>query len=107
MKEEDTVYKTKTGGDIWEKTSQFKIREPAIESELYRVYVSESTDGVFNNMIMVRNIGADSFGTFLSPGYEEQFGWIVYITAFGGEFPFFIWLLIKGVHIEKWKANTN
>jgi peptidoglycan/xylan/chitin deacetylase (PgdA/CDA1 family)/WD40 repeat protein len=70
MKEGNTVYKTKTGGDIWEKTSQFKIREPAIESESYRVYVSESTDGVFDNMIMVRNIAADSFGTF--PLFEEN-----------------------------------
>ena len=39
----------------------------------------------------------DSFGNMLSVGYEARFTWIVYVTAFGGEFPFFVWLLIKGV----------
>jgi hypothetical protein len=46
---------------------------------------------------------ADSFGNFLSSGYAERFEWIVYITSFGGEFPFFVWLLFKGVNLRKWQ----
>jgi hypothetical protein len=45
---------------------------------------------------------ADSFGNFLSPGYEERFAWIVTVTAFVGELPFFLWLLFKGVNVQKW-----
>ena len=45
---------------------------------------------------------SDSFGHFLFTGYEERPGWIVTVTAFVGELPFFLWLLIKGVNVQKW-----
>jgi hypothetical protein len=49
---------------------------------------------------------ADSFGHFLSPGYEEGFAWIVTVTGFVGELPFFLWLLIKGVNVRKWNDRV-
>ena len=48
----------------------------------------------------------DSFGNFLSHGYADRFGWIAWITAFVGEFPFFMWLLFKGVNAEKWEKRA-
>lgn len=49
----------------------------------------------------------DSFGNFLSPAYGERFSWVVYVTAFVGEFPFFIWLLFKGVNVQKWFERVS
>lgn len=40
---------------------------------------------------------ADSFGTFLSPTYEQLFSWIVIVLAVPGELAFTLWLLIRGV----------
>ena len=48
----------------------------------------------------------DSFGNFLSPGYQERFAWVVSVTAFVGELPFFIWLLIRGVNVRKWQERV-
>jgi len=49
---------------------------------------------------------ADSFGNFLFAGYEERFGWVVFVTAFVGELPFFLWLLFKGVNVQKWEKRA-
>jgi hypothetical protein len=49
---------------------------------------------------------ADSFGNFLSPGYEERFAWIVTVTGFVGELPFFLWLLIRGLNVQKWQERV-
>jgi hypothetical protein len=49
---------------------------------------------------------ADSFGNFLSPSYEERFAWVVTVTGFVGELPFFLWLLIKGVNVQKWNSRV-
>lgn len=46
---------------------------------------------------------ADSLGSFLSASYQERFAWIVYVTSFVGEFPFFVWLLFKGVNVQRWE----
>lgn len=70
MKAGNKAYKTGIKETKWEKISHFQIREPAYESQSYRVYVAESTDGIFGNMIMVRNVEADTFGTF--PLFEEN-----------------------------------
>jgi hypothetical protein len=48
----------------------------------------------------------DSFGMFLVSGYEKNFGWVVWVTAFIGEFPFYLWLLIKGVNVEQWEKRA-
>jgi hypothetical protein len=49
---------------------------------------------------------ADSLGNLLSPSYEERFAWIVTVTGFVGELPFFLWLLIKGVNVQKWNDRV-
>lgn len=49
---------------------------------------------------------ADSFGNILSSSYDEKFGWVVSLTGFAGELPFFLWLLIKGVNVEQWEKRV-
>ena len=70
MKLKGKTYTTGTRESIWKSSANFRIKEPVIESESYRLYYSESTRGIFRNMIMVRNIQADSYGTF--PLFEEN-----------------------------------
>jgi hypothetical protein len=43
----------------------------------------------------------------LYPNYDETFGWIVGVTAVMGELPFFLWLLIKGVNVERYNERAQ
>lgn len=70
MKMANKVYTTNAGESTWNSTSLFQIREPSNESQSYRVYFAESADGIFKNMIMVRKIEAETYGTF--PLFEEN-----------------------------------
>src|SRR5215210_8645313 len=49
----------------------------------------------------------DSFGNFLYPNYDEIFGWVVGVTAVIGELPFFLWLLIKGVNVQRYNERAQ
>ncbi len=49
----------------------------------------------------------DSFGNILFPNYEAIFGLVVGVTAIIGELPFFLWLLIKGVNVQKWHDRAS
>ena len=49
----------------------------------------------------------DSYGNILFPNYEAIFGVIVGVTAVIGELPFFLWLLIKGVNVQKWHERAS
>jgi hypothetical protein len=58
-------------------------------------------------MMIIASIGylTDSFGNLFSSHYKEMFGWIVTMTVYG-EFPFFLWLLFKGVNIQQWHDRS-
>lgn len=49
---------------------------------------------------------SDGLGSLLWAPYAERFGWIVGVTALGGELPFFVWLLVKGVDRAAWAARA-
>lgn len=65
----------------------------------YLVFKSGYFPRILGALMVFAALGylTDSFGNFLSPSYEERFAWIAYVTSFVGEFPFFLWLLFKGV----------
>jgi hypothetical protein len=47
----------------------------------------------------------DSFGHFLLPQYTEIYSWVVWATV-PAELSFALWLLIKGVNVEKWEKRA-
>ena len=49
----------------------------------------------------------DAYGNILFPNYEEIFGVIVGVTAVIGELPFFLWLLIKGVNVQRYNERAQ
>ncbi len=48
----------------------------------------------------------ESFGNFLWPGHEGMLIWFVAIPAGIGELAIALWLLIKGVNLEKWNRQV-
>lgn len=74
----------------------------------YLIFKSGYFARILGALMVFASLGylTDSFGMFLVPGYEESLGWVVWVTAFIGEFPFFLWLLIKGVNIEQWEKRA-
>ena len=60
-------------------------------------------------MMVVASLGylSDAYGNILYPNYDETFGWIVGVTAIIGELPFFLWLAIKGVNVQKWHERAS
>lgn len=74
----------------------------------YLIFKSGYCPRILGGLMVFASLGylTDSFGNFLSPSYEERFNWIVSVTGFVGELPFFLWLLIKGVNVEQWEKRV-
>jgi hypothetical protein len=72
------------------------------------IYKSGYLPKVLGILMAVAAFGylADSFGNLLSAGYDARFAWLVSVTGFAGEMPFFLWLLIKGVDVPKWHGRV-
>ena len=49
----------------------------------------------------------DAYGNVLFHNYGETFGWVVGVTAVFGELPFFLWLLIKGVNVQRYNERAQ
>ncbi len=47
------------------------------------------------------------YGSILYPNYEEIFALVVGVGAVIGELPFFLWLLIKGVNVERYNEQAQ
>jgi hypothetical protein len=47
------------------------------------------------------------YGSFLFPNYEEIFAGVVGVSAVIGELPFFLWLLIKGVNVQRYNERAQ
>lgn len=48
----------------------------------------------------------ESFGNFLSPHHEEVLAWIVAVPATIAELSLCLWLLIKGINVQKWESQS-
>ena len=74
----------------------------------YLIFKSGYFPGILGVFMAIAAIGylTDSFGNLISANYKEIFGGIVAVTVYG-EFPFFIWLLIKGVNVEQWEKRVH
>jgi hypothetical protein len=72
----------------------------------YLIYKSGCFPRILGIVMVVAALGylTDAYGNVLTPNYDETFGWIVGVTAVMGELPFFLWLLIKGVNVERYSG---
>ena len=50
---------------------------------------------------------AHSYGNWLYPNYVETLALIVGVTALIGELPFFLWLAIKGVNVQRYNERAQ
>ncbi len=49
---------------------------------------------------------ADSFAKFLVPQSADTLAVVVVVTALIGELPLTLWLLVKGVNVERWRQRA-
>jgi hypothetical protein len=49
----------------------------------------------------------DAYGNLLYPDYAETFGLVAGVGALIGELPFFLWLLIRGVNVQRYNERAQ
>jgi hypothetical protein len=49
----------------------------------------------------------DAYGNILYPEYAETFGLVAGVGALIGELPFFLWLAIKGVNVQRYNERSQ
>ena len=74
----------------------------------YLVYRSGFLPRILGILMMVSALGylADSFTAFLVPQYAGTLATVVVVTALIGELPLALWLLVKGVNVERWHQRA-
>jgi hypothetical protein len=75
----------------------------------YLIYKSGYFPRILGVVMVVGALGylTDAYGNMLYPNYDETFGWIVGVTAIIGELPFFLWLLIRGVNVQRYNERAQ
>ena len=70
----------------------------------YLLFKSNFFPRMLGVLLIVASFGylIESFGNFLFPSYEALFTWIVAVPAVIAELSLCLWLLIKGVDVQKW-----
>jgi uncharacterized protein DUF4386 len=74
----------------------------------FLVYRSGFLPRILGILMVVSALGylADSFTKFLVPQPADALAMIVVVTALIGELPLTLWLLIKGVNVERWRQRA-
>jgi hypothetical protein len=75
----------------------------------YLIYKSGYFPWILGVVMVFAALGylIDAYGNILFPNYEEIFGVIVGVTAVIGELPFFLWLAIKGVNVQRYNERSQ
>lgn len=75
----------------------------------YLVYRSEFWPRILGILLLLAGVGylAQSFGHFLLPQFDQILSVVVIVLAVPGELAFTIWLLAKGVNVEKWERRAS
>ena len=75
----------------------------------YLIFKSGYFPRILGILVVVGALGylADSYGNILYPNYGEIFEWVGGVTAVCGELPFFLWLLIKGVNVQRYNERAQ
>ena len=74
----------------------------------YLVYRSGFLPRILGLLMVVSALGylVDSFTAFLVPQYAGALAVVVVVAALIGELPLLVWLLIKGVNVERWHRRS-
>ena len=74
----------------------------------YLVYKSEFWPRIFGILLLLAGFGylAQSFGHILWPQFDDILSVVVIVLAVPGELAFTIWLLAKGVNVERWEQRS-
>ena len=74
----------------------------------YLVYKSSYFPRFLGILMVLASFGylVDSFGNFLLPQYDALYATVVVVLALLGELPFALWLLIRGVNVERWEKHA-
>ena len=75
----------------------------------YLIFKSGYFPRILGILMVLGSLGylLDAYGNILFPNYAEIFGVIVGVTAVIGELPFFLWLLIKGVNVQRYNERAQ
>ena len=75
----------------------------------YLIFKSGYFPRILGVLVMVGALGylIDGYGNILFPNNAEIFGVVVGVTAVFGELPFFLWLLIKGVNVQRYNEQAQ
>jgi hypothetical protein len=74
----------------------------------YLVYKSEFWPRILGILLLLGGVGylAQSLGHILLPQFDDILSVVVIVLAVPGELAFAIWLLVKGVNVEKWEQRS-
>ena len=74
----------------------------------YLVYKSGFWPRILGILLMIGSLGylAQSYGHLLAPQYDELLATIV-LAAIPLELAFTLWLLIKGIDVERWEERAR
>jgi hypothetical protein len=74
----------------------------------FLVYRSGYLPRILGILMVVSALGylADSFAKFLVPESAGTLAMVVVVTALIGELPLTLWLLVKGVNVERWRERA-
>jgi hypothetical protein len=75
----------------------------------YLVYKSGFWPRILGILLLLASLGylAQSYGHILAPQYDALLSTIVLVLSIPGELAFTLWLLIKGVNVERWEDRAR
>jgi Domain of unknown function (DUF4386) len=75
----------------------------------YLIYKSGYFPWILGVVMVFAALGylIDAYGNILYPDYAETFGLVAGVGALIGELPFFLWLAIKGVNVQRYNERAQ
>ncbi len=75
----------------------------------YLVFKSGYFPRILGVLLVLPSLGylIHGYGSFLFPNYDKTFDLVVGVSAVIGELPFFLWLLIRGVNVERYNERAE
>ena len=75
----------------------------------YLVYKSGFWPRLLGILLVIGSVGylAQSFGHLLAPQYDDILSTVVVVLSIPGELAFTLWLLIKGINVERWEERAR
>jgi hypothetical protein len=75
----------------------------------YLVYNSGFWRRFLGILLLLASLGylAQSYGHILTPQYDDLLSTLVVVLSVPGELAFTLWLLIKGVNVERWEERAS